>query len=279
MLQTRPWEQTVPDSLDLNDYLIHEPADEYHARAGEYLSSHQLGDFRKSPLLYRRKRLGLIPDVDRPAYLVGRATHTLILEGRDRFNDEYAVGGPINPKTGRVYGSNTKAFADWAEEQNKPVITDTQFQLMLRMHLAVAQNELASDLLSFGVAEAVVRRDYCDIPCQIRMDWFRPDCGIVDLKTCDDLDWFQADARRFGYVYQMAFYRAVLAEVLGRDVDVHFVAVEKKEPHRCGVWKIAGDVLDIAREENEAAIERLLKCERTDRWPSGYEELRLFETI
>ena len=213
MVYVVPWKRdggSTTAQVDNVDFLLREPADEYHARAGEYLSSHQLGDFRKSPLLYRRKRLGLIPDVDRPAYVLGRAAHTLILEGRVRFDEEYAVGGPVNPKTGRVYGSNTKAFTDWAETQGKPVITDTQFQLMLRMHLAVAQNTLAADLLSTGVAEAVVRQDYCDVPplvvpCQIRMDWYRPDCGIVDLKTCDDLDWFQADARRFGYVYQMAF--------------------------------------------------------------------------
>ena len=55
-----------------SDVLIHEPADVYHANAGEYLSSHLLADFRKCPLLYHRKRSGLIPDEDRPAYLVGR---------------------------------------------------------------------------------------------------------------------------------------------------------------------------------------------------------------
>jgi RecB family exonuclease len=44
------------------------------------LSSHLLADFRRCPLLYYRKRLGLVPDEDRPAYLLGHAAHTLILE-------------------------------------------------------------------------------------------------------------------------------------------------------------------------------------------------------
>ena len=62
----------------------------------------------------------------------------------------------------------------------------------------------------------------------------------MDLKTCDDLTWFEADARKLGYLHQMAFYRAVLAQVLdGLLVPVHIIAVEKKEPFRCGVWRSA----------------------------------------
>ena len=68
-------------------------------------------------------------------------------------------------------------------------------------------------LLEYGEPEGVVRADYCGMPCQIRMDWFEPHHGIVDLKTCDDLTWFEADARRYGYAHQLAFYRAVLAQV------------------------------------------------------------------
>ena len=56
-------------------FLIREPADVYHAKSRQFLSSHKLADFRRCPLLYRRKQLGLIDDVDRPAYLVGRAAH------------------------------------------------------------------------------------------------------------------------------------------------------------------------------------------------------------
>jgi hypothetical protein len=37
----------------------------------------------------------------------------------------------------------------------------------------------------------------------------------VDLKTCDDLTWFEADSRRYGYAHQLAFYRAVLKKALG----------------------------------------------------------------
>jgi len=89
--------------------LIAETEDEYRAKAGEYLSSHHLLDFMKCPWLYRKKATGLIEDTDSPAFLLGRAAHSRILEGRDVYESRFALGGPINPKTGKPYGPNTKA--------------------------------------------------------------------------------------------------------------------------------------------------------------------------
>jgi hypothetical protein len=258
-------------------FIISESSDVYHEKAKEYLSSHQLADFRKSPLLYWKKQQGLIPDEDRPAYLIGRAAHKLILEGQDEFNKSYAIGGPVNPRTGNVYGSNTKAYQEWAEAQGKPVITDSQSALIDNMAAGVQAHELAKELLSEGIAEGVVRAEYCNVQCQIRLDFFNLGRGVIDLKTCDDLTWFEADARRYGYIYQLAFYRAVLAQASGKNFPVHLIAVEKKEPYRCGVWRVGDDVLGTAQKENEAAMQRFLKCQQADRWPTGYEEVRLFD--
>ena len=91
--------------------------------------------------------------------------------------------------------------------------------------------------------------------------------------------YFEADARRYGYVHQVAFYQAVLSQVIGLAMPVHFVAVEKKQPFRTGVWKVHEEVLAQARRENEAAIGRLRECMATDIWPSGYEECRLVDSL
>ena len=263
--------------IDLN-ILTCEAAEEYHAKALEYLSSHQLLDFAKCPLLYRKKALGLIGDTDSPAYLVGRAAHVRILEGRDVYKTEFALGGPINPKTNKPFGSNTKAFSAWAEVQGKPVLSHDQVELIEQMACGVAMNDEAVDLLLYGRSEGVVRAEYCGAASQIRVDWVHPHRGIVDFKTCDDLTWFESDARRYGYHRQMAFYRAVLAKPLdGLLVPVHLIAVEKKEPFRCGVWRISDDTLAIAQRENEAAIGRLAACRERDYWPTGFEEIRMFD--
>lgn len=266
-------------TVETPDFIFHEPEHVYHAKAKDNLSSHQLSDFRACPFLYRKKGQGLIEDVDRPAYVVGRAAHKLILEGEEAFRAGYAVGGPINPRTGSVYGSNTKAYAEWAEAQGKPVLTDAQFALITNLNDGVRSHAVAKRLLKSGVAEGVVRETYCDVPCQVRIDWFNPEHGIVDLKTCDDLTWFEADARRYSYIHQVAFYRAVLAEAAGETFGVSIVAVEKREPYRSGVWRVSADVLGVAQKENEAAIRRLVKCREADRWPTGYEDVRTFDYL
>jgi hypothetical protein len=260
-------------------FLLRESAEVYHAKSKEYLTSHALAEFRESPLLYHKRQLGLIADEARPAFQVGRAAHTLILEGRDAYQRQYAIGGPINPTTGKPYDSRSKAYQEWAERQARPVLTDNQAALVEELAAAVKRHEIASGLLAEGVPEGVARCDYNGVACQVRIDWFNPSRGLIDLKTCDSIRYLEADARSFGYLYQLAFYRSILALVGGEKVQVYLVAVEKREPYRCGVWRIEPGVLDIAERDNEAALERLKYCQANDTWPTGYEELRIFNRI
>jgi len=266
-----------PDS----SILIRESDAEYREKAKAHLSSHALGDFRKCPQLYWKKRQGLVPDEDRPAYILGRAAHMLILEGSEAFEAGYAVGGPINEKTGKSYGARTRAYAEWAAAQDKAVITDEQYALITNLAASVDAHPVAVELLADGMAEGVARAEYCGLPAQARLDFYNPERGLIDLKTCDDLAWFEADARRYGYAHQMAFYHAMLGRLLGNlaDIPVHIIAVEKKEPYRCGLWVMDEKVLAHARRENEAAIERLKACENSGAWPTGYEERRVFDYV
>ncbi len=149
--EIRPNPTTTADgAIHLDRVLIREPADIYHARRGECLTSHRLAEFRSCPLLFRRKEMGLIPDRD------------------------------------------------------------------------------------------------------------------IDA---------------FGYVHQLAFYRALLAVVSGVALPVHIIAVEKREPFRCGVWQIAPRCLDAAQAENDRAIEELVRCRETGRWTTGFESLRLYDRL
>jgi hypothetical protein len=261
------------------DFLLREPAEVYHAKSKEHLTSHALADFRENPLLYRKRQLGLVVEDDRPAFQVGRAAHTLILEGRDAYGRQYAFGGPTNPATGKLFDSRSKAYQEWAERQAKPVLTDRQAALIEELAAAVQRHPVAGELLAEGVPEGVVRRDYRGVPCQARLDWLSPTKGLVDLKTCDHLKYLEADAKSFGYLHQLAFYRALLALETGDVLSVYLIAVEKREPYRCGVWRIDPSVLAVAERDNEAALERLVRCRQLDHWPTGYEELRVFDHI
>ena len=265
-------------SIDTSIF-IEEPAEIYHAKAKDNLSSHQLIDFIRCPYHYMKKRNGLIQESESQVFLLGRAAHSLVLEGRDKYESEFAIGGPINPTTGRPFGNTTKKFLEWQELQQKPVLTFEQSETVEAMNAAVRMNQYAAELLKTGCAEGVVRTNYCGLPSQIRLDWFNPDYGIIDLKTCDDLTWFESDARRFRYQNQMAFYQCVLDAAIGQLVPVYVIAVEKKEPFRCGVWQVTSETLLMARAENEAAIERLKESKASDHWPTGYEEMRMLSIV
>lgn len=271
------------DAAPSNDFgfLIRETHAEYREKAKAHLTSHALADFRKCPLLYRKRQAGLVPDEDRPAFALGRAAHALILEHAEQFNRLYVISdGPINDRTGSAFGKDTAAYREWRNGlKDKEPVSWSDYELISDMADGVSGNPEAVALLEHGQAEGVVRVEYSGVPCQTRMDWFNPERGIVDLKTCDDLTWFEADARRFGYAHQMAFYQAVLERAMGKRAPVHMIAVEKKEPFRCGVWLLSDDTLAFARRENEAAIERLHQCDLTGAWPTGYEERRVFDFL
>lgn len=266
-------------STSILDHLIDEPESVYAARRADHLSSHALAEFRKNPQLYRKKQLGLVQDRERPAYAVGRAVHCRVLEGAVVFARRYAVGGPINPKTGRSFGTDTKAYQEWLAALGKPAVSEDVAALCESLAEAVRAHDAARELFAAGRAEGVVRATYGGLPCQIRIDWTNPDRGIVDLKSIDDLDWFEMQARSFGYVHQLAFYRAVLGIASGLQVPVHIVAVEKQEPFRVGVWRLSDQVLDAAARENLAAIERLRICRAQDHWPTGYEQIRTLDYL
>lgn len=259
-----------------------EPADEYHARSrsGEFLSSHLLDDFRKSPLLYYKKIHGEIPAEDSTAFLFGRAVHALTLEGIDAFQKEFIVSdGPINEKTGKVFGKTSGVYQDWLAEQDRDVISVNQWQEVAKLNMSVRENREARKLLANGFAEAVVRTHLFGVPCQIRMDWFNPDEGLVDLKTCAELRWFEADARRYGYIRQLAFYRAAIRAVTGITVPVHIVAVEKCEPYASGVWYLTEEVLDAAEIQLESTMKKYKNCIETNIWPTGYETIRVLDEL
>jgi hypothetical protein len=266
-------------------------AEEYHqaARDGKYLSSHLLGDFRRAPKLYRMKMSGEIEPAESAALTMGRAVHSLILEGRSVFEKEFLVSsGPLNPKTGEPFGRLTKAYREWAAAQDKCVVTDQEFSLMAKMQQSVWTHPVAMQLLDEGIAEQTVRTHYCGEPCQIRMDLFRSEYEgrpvICDLKTCENIDWFESDARRYAYPHQAAFYRSVLLEAwrdferhdIG-EVDCYLIAVEKREPYRCGVWKFTDAILQASARENERAIAELKECRSLNRWPTRLEDLRILD--
>ncbi len=77
--------------MNILDHLTFEPAEYYHAQAKANNSSHQVINFLKSPLLWRKHDLGLIPNSQSTEFLIGAAGHVRILEGRAKYDELYTA--------------------------------------------------------------------------------------------------------------------------------------------------------------------------------------------
>ena len=269
-----PWDGSSVEFLDV-------PEEEYHeaARKREFVSSHYLALYRRCPALYHQEMLGLVPRKDSAAFALGRAAHVAILQGEDAFNAQFLVDdGPINERTGKPFAPGTKAWEEHFAGEVRTVVSTADFGVIQHMRLSVLEHPVAATLLEKGRAEGTIRvPDLCGLPCQIRIDLFNPERGIVDLKSTADLDRFVWDARDYDYAYQMAFYRQVLAAAFPQaaGAPVHIVAVEKQRPFRCGVWEVELASLDRAAAENLAALGQLaVSLADGGRWPTLYETIR-----
>jgi hypothetical protein len=280
--------------IDYKKILIDEPFAVYLANRERYLTSHGVQDFVRCPKLHFLKKIGVIttdPNKVSAELILGSATHKLILEGRQEFDRCYAVGAPINPKTGKEYGRDTQAFAKWEEEQRKEkgaaidFVTTEQWYVISSMADSVAKHTEAQRLLHTGVAERVLRSDFGGIPVQSRFDWFTEIDDIpviVDLKTCTDLDSFEYDARKFLYGVQFAFYQQILLRSIFAEFQteaaipakVYAIAVEKKEPFRCGVFEVPDSLLAHFTAKLNVAIESLKECQSEGVYPTLYESVR-----
>lgn len=261
--------------------IIHEPESQYHARSksGEILSSHMLARFCEMPYKYFATISGLYHEPKKQEYAFGAATHKLILEGEDAFNAAYVVSdGPINERTGKPYGKDSKVYLDWLSTQPGEVITTADYNKIAAMRQSVAAHpEIPEKILRpGGIVEGVVRAEIEGVKCQIRIDYFHPETGIVDLKTCRDIRFFEYDMRSFGYAFPMAFYRSVLRAACGTEYPVNMIAVDKTDFHVSGYWSIPAAELDIAERINAAALRRYKECRESGKWPTGYERKQIF---
>ena len=262
----------------LKGLAVREPDDIYHARATEYVGSHALATFRDSPRLFANQWKGLSVKPDSQPYAFGRAFHTMLLEGEDVFRERYQVGGPVNPKTGAEYGSETKAYQEWRAQQPKECVSTADYAMLVQMRMGAKRNS-ANPLSVVGftpLIECVWRTTIEGVPVQAKIDYFNNQNLILDAKSCRSVRSFMDDAKAYGYHYQLAFYAMVLAASLGVPFeefthDAALFAVEKQEPFRSLFVHVPRHVIADCEQENRRALRDMRECMDADIWPDNYD--------
>ena len=225
----------------------------------------------RSPAHYRHHRDHA--PAETAALRIGKAVHSLALEGRPAFDLAFAVEPKADGRTKE--GKAIKAaFAESAE--GKTIITASEAELVEGMAAGILSHPLASALLADGTPELSMLWDDPETgcPCKGRADLARlADGAIIDLKTTIDASpaAFARSALSFGYHTQAAAYLSGAA-ALGADAgDFIIVAVEKAAPFAVGIYRLPDAALELGRRRWREACALYAQCLESGRWP-GYAE-------
>lgn len=210
--------------------IIHNmPDTDYHAHP--YIGSTTARLVLKSPQLFHDAVTGIYKRKDTASLKLGRLAHMAVLEP-DRFAQQIVSEGPINPKTGKEYGRDTKAWEEWEAANPDKIVIDPFIPRALdRMPAEV--RELFADT---GAAElsAFVNQKSLQFGIKCRPDYLAGDT-IIDLKTIDDEANIGRAISRFGYWFSHAWYRMAMKLETGTKYRFRFVFMEKNPPYR---WRI-----------------------------------------
>lgn len=214
------------------------------------------------------------PEEETPAMKFGTAFHTLLLEP-ERFDEEYAVGGPINPKTGETFGPKTKKMQEWLDEQGGGLfISQEDSDNLNGMREAVHAKEEAAALLDGAERElSIVWEDVrTGRLLQARVDAFlRRPCIFSDLKSSLDASprAFHRSSLDYGYFMQSSMYHDGVKILTGSEpYKPQFIVVEKKPPYAVAVHEVEIEDLEFGRKQYQYALDVLAICEKKGKWPA-----------
>lgn len=245
---------------------------EYHGNA-ERISKSGLDLIAKSPAHYYQRYLApnRVEREETPAFFMGTATHTAILEPA-AFDAEY-VHCPIKFDR-RTNAGKLAALEFEAQHVGRKILDTGQYDTLMRMREAVQNHRAASQLLTGGVAEQSLffTEPETGVKCKVRFDYLHEAVGgyVVDVKSTEDAgpEEFARSAAKYFYHKQAAFYTDALAYA-GCPVaplGFMFVAVEKTAPFGVAVYQLTEDAIELGRSLYFADLERFAECKRTGQW-------------
>ena len=205
----------------------------------------------------------------------GSALHCMVLEPA-RFADEYTIGGPVNPKTQKPYGSDTIKFQEWALTQTKPILTHEEFRLITGMADAIAAHPVARTIRDEPrQTELSVFWELDGVPCKARLDCLQENT-IWDIKTARDASYrgFERAIADYRYMMQAAWYLdgAGRAGLVKPGCRYLWIAVENAAPYALAVYQASLKLLQVGHDRCEQAVALWRDCEKKRVWPAAYSQ-------
>lgn len=256
---------------------------DYHSQCcvGPSTSSSDLRTlFKDSPAhMFVRSSLnpGRIPQPETEAFILGRASHHLLL-GEDDFSTLFIVR-PEEAPDGRDWNGNNKSCKEWLFAQaaaGRTVLTPKQIEAIRGMARSLAVHPLIeAGILNGDIEQSLVWQDKeTGIWLKSRPDAIPNDSGdLADLKTTSEIGWgLDRSVVNYRYDIQTALAKWGCKEVLGREMtDFSFVFVETTPPHCVEVLVLDKEDIQRAEHDLRTALKTLKYCLDTGDWfgPSG----------
>lgn len=265
----------------------------YHAAPG--VTFHRLKEFlSRGPAWYcaRYVTCTIPPPPPKDWATIGRAYHVYGLEGEDAFRAQ-VVAMPATymgkesakkdaPMIEKPWNMNANACQEWvAQQTGKIVLTQSDYAAAVRIGRNMRANTHASRLLSCGWQELTIEQPEPRFPVPVkgRIDWLASTStstadawAIADPKGTSELDRFEREAFKFAYHRQMAWYRKLVRDEIGRQLPVFMVAVELDGMHRPRVYRVDDPLLDIAEDQNNRDLDRLAEHYAGKPWTLDHED-------
>jgi exodeoxyribonuclease VIII len=258
--------------------LLNEPFEEYFAN--EAVGSHRLNDVLPRPRVYFEKYIAkTAPDrADSPAFVFGRMFHCLALEGEAEVSKRFAVA----PKCDRRTTKGKEDYAAFlAASAGKQAVAQDDIDLAWQMLGGIRAKSSAVKLLSRGAPEVTFRHQLAAFAVQARVDWFDGDDPAgplcVNVKTVETLEDFDKQYLNYHYYRGDAFYRMVVAKVLGVESFVPQMVnlvVEKSAPFECAIRVPDAEALNVGAREVMERLSVIASCYTSGAWPGEPDEPR-----
>ena len=198
---------------------------EYRAQRG-YAKS-DLDMIHKSPALLEWKKNA--PCEASEVAITGTALHAAVLEP-DAFSAEYIKRPSFDRRT-KDGKAGSEAFDATMAGSGKIILDADDYDQVTTMRDSIMAHPVAAHLLGLpGVSEASIFFEIDGLRCKARPDRLVDDEPIIlDVKTTDDVEKFEASAEEYRYQVQAAWYCVALRQLRGVEHRFIFVVVGKRK--------------------------------------------------
>jgi hypothetical protein len=222
------------------------PSNVYHDINCPGISASKLSMIHKSFAYYKYH---IENPIETTAMQFGSALHDAILLPQE-FENNYIMLPDCGDGRTKEGKEKRAKFIEMAID--KKIISANDWNKLGIMIQKIAMNEACNHMLKDGKPELSMFWNDLDtgILCKGRMDYYRNDGIILDIKTSNNSNKksFSKSIYEFGYERQAAFYLDAMTIITGKEhSSFGFIVIEKEPPYEIGLYVLGKKSIDTGR--------------------------------